>query len=88
MTTIGQKIRLERQRFGMSMQQLADAAGITRATVFDLERGKCMPKLATAVEIADAFGLTVSELIGQTAPSLSEQERRVIAALRNTTRTL
>lgn len=80
--TIGQKIRLERQRFNMSMQQLADAAGITKATVFDLEREKCMPKLATAVEIADVFGLTVSELIGQTAPSLSEQERRVIAALR------
>lgn len=80
--SIGQKIRLERQRFGMAVKDLAYAAGIDERTVWAFERDKISPRLCTAVNIADAFGLTVSELIGQTAPSLSEQERRVIAALR------
>ena len=53
-----------------------------RAIAVFAERDKISPRLCTAVNIADAFGLTVSELIGQTAPILSEQERRVIAALR------
>lgn len=80
--SIGQKIRLERQRFGMSVKYLAYAADIDHRTVWAFERDKISPRLCTATRIAEAFGLTVSELIGQTAPVLTDQERRVIAAMR------
>lgn len=46
---------------GMTVQQLADAAGLPKRTVEDiLRRGDCL--ISNAIKLADALGVTLDEL--------------------------
>ena len=46
----------------MTMQDVADASGLDRVTVYNIMVGKTrMPRMYTAQLIADALGLTVAE---------------------------
>ena len=57
------EIRVEK---GMTVQQLADAAGISKRTLEDiLRRGDCL--VSNAVKLADALGVTLDELCRDTA---------------------
>lgn len=50
---------------GMTVQQLADAAGISKRTLEDiLRRGDCL--VSNAVKLADALGVTLDELCRDT----------------------
>ena len=56
------EIRVEK---GMTVQQLADAAGISKRTLEDiLRRGDCL--VSNAVKLADALGVTLDELCRDT----------------------
>lgn len=46
----------------MTQQELADRVGCTRQTIILLERGRYVPSLALAFQIAETFGLTVDEV--------------------------
>lgn len=62
-----QKYRKEK---GMTVQQLADAAGIPKRTVEDAtRRDTCSVK--TAIKLADALGVTLDELC-RDAPDKTE----------------
>ena len=50
-----------RQKSGMTVQQLADAAGLPKRTLEDiLRRGDCL--VSNAIKLADALGVTLDEL--------------------------
>lgn len=52
------ELRIEK---GMTVQQLADAAGLSKRTVEDiLRRGDCV--VSNAIKLADALGVTLDEL--------------------------
>lgn len=54
-----------RKERGMTVQQLADAAGIPKRTVEDaMRRDTCSVK--TAIKLADALGVTLDELCRDT----------------------
>ncbi len=60
---IGDRIKSIRIRKGMSMQDIEDKSGIAKATISRIETGgttKVRP--STLCKIADAFGVTVSDL--------------------------
>ena len=64
---IAQDVHLSNQpsprlRAQMTQQQLADAAGCTRQTIYALEQGGYVPSLALAFRIARAFGLGVEDV--------------------------
>ena len=46
----------------MTQQQLAEKAGASRQTIMAIEAGKYSPSLELAFRIADAFGVTISEV--------------------------
>lgn len=57
------KLRSEK---GMTVQQLADAAGIPKRTVEEaIRRDTC--SVGTAIKLADALGVTLDELCRDTA---------------------
>lgn len=58
-------IRAREQR-GLRTAELADAAGISRQALYHLERGERFGSIATYMLIADALGMTVGELLGDT----------------------
>ena len=60
-------LKYYRQRAALSMQELADLAGVTQATVFKAEHGRGI-RPSTHRKLAAAFGIEPHELlVGQTA---------------------
>ena len=60
----GTRLRLARQARGLSQQQLAGVAGVTRQAVSAVESGHSDPSLRVALALARALGVTVEELFG------------------------
>lgn len=59
----GLAVRRRRVMAGLSQERLAELAGVERAYVSALERGRRNPTLLTQQRIAAALGLTLGELI-------------------------
>src|SRR5215212_6247986 len=70
--TIGRRTRERRRELGYSMEDLSHMAGVTWSAVQRLESGQVSdPHYSTLVGIANALGMTVAELIGESAPKVS-----------------
>lgn len=55
-------IRVERAVRRISQQQLADAIGVSRQTIFAIENNKFVPSTELALRISAYFGKPVNEL--------------------------
>lgn len=55
-------IRVERAVKRISQQQLADAIGVSRQTIFAIENNKFVPSTELALRISAYFGKTVNDL--------------------------
>src|SRR6266705_3476552 len=64
----GTRLRLARQARGLSQQQLAGVAGVTRQAVSAVESGHSDPSLRVALGLARALGMTGEELFGPGEP--------------------
>jgi transcriptional regulator with XRE-family HTH domain len=63
MRRFGEKLRVLRQRHGMTMRDLADKLGLgTHGYIGDLESGRRQPSLELALHVAELFGVTVDQL--------------------------
>ena len=71
----GPRLRLARQARGLSQQQLAGMAGVTRQAVSAVESGHSDPSLRVALAVARALGMTVEELFGPGEPADPVQAR-------------
>ncbi len=60
---LGQNIKQLREARGFTQQQIARVAGIPRATLAHLESGAGNPTLAVLSAVADAFQVTLEELV-------------------------
>ena len=55
-------IRVERARLRVSQQELADAIGVTRQTIYAIENDKFIPSTELALKMSAYFGKTVNDL--------------------------
>ncbi len=78
--THGARLRLSRQARGLSQQQLAGVAGVTRQAVSAVESGHSDPSLRVALALAGALGMTVEELFGPGDPADPVLARPVVPA--------
>ena len=62
---IGARVRLERDRLGWSLTELAARSGVSRAMVHKVERGDCSPTATLLARLSGAFGLSMSALIAR-----------------------
>ncbi|MEK9658648.1 MAG: cobalamin-dependent protein [Chloroflexota bacterium] len=62
---IGKRIEAERKMRKMSQQALADASGLDRAYISNVERGKQNVTIAALLRFADALGLSLGQLIDE-----------------------
>ncbi|HTX27044.1 MAG TPA: substrate-binding domain-containing protein [Streptosporangiaceae bacterium] len=65
----GTRLRLARQARGLSQQQLAGMAAVTRQAVSAVESGHSDPSLRVALALARALGMTVDDLFGPGDPA-------------------
>jgi len=61
----GAQVRAERLRRGLTLDALAAAAGISRASLSNLERGEHSPSLTAATNVARALGVSLGNLLGE-----------------------
>jgi len=69
---VGARLRLARLARGLSQQELAETAGVTRQSVAGVEGGRWDPSLRVALALSRALGQSVEDLFGPPAaqPSL------------------
>jgi transcriptional regulator with XRE-family HTH domain len=57
--------RLRRKK-GRSLQEVADAVGVSKAHIWELEKGRAdNPSMGLVTRLADHFGVTVAFLVGE-----------------------
>lgn len=67
METFGQRLRKFRMAKKLSLQELADRVGASKAHVWDLETGKTKnPSLGLLTEFSKALDVPILELVGET----------------------
>jgi len=72
-----------RLRKGYSLQKVADAIGISKAHVWNLEKGLSdNPSIELVMKLADLFRVTVADLIGEN-PEAASEEPEVVAMFRD-----
>ena len=55
-------IKVERARYNLSQTDLAEKAGVTRQTIYAIEKDKFDPSISLAFRIADILQIDVNEL--------------------------
>lgn len=75
----GQRLRSLRAKANMTQAELAQKLDVSRPAVGSWESGKIRPRLDKLSQIAELFGITVSELMGE--PAGQERSVRGTSAL-------
>jgi transcriptional regulator with XRE-family HTH domain len=73
---LGARVKEFRRRRGLTLEDLAERAGVSRAMISKVERGEKNPTLVVAAKVAEGLGVTLSELLGV------EERREVVAVPR------
>ncbi|WP_296197033.1 XRE family transcriptional regulator [uncultured Microbacterium sp.] len=69
--TLGAAVREARKRLGLSVQALAEKAGVSFGLVSQLERGLGNPSLASIQRLAGALGIPTSQLLDEPPVALA-----------------
>ena len=64
----GSRVRQERQSRGWTLDQLAEAAGVSRRMVVNVEQGAANPSVGTLLRISDALGIGLPALVAPPEP--------------------
>lgn len=65
---IGARVRQERQARRWTLDQLAEAAGVSRRMVVNVEQGAANPSVGTLLRISDALGVGLPSLVERPQP--------------------
>lgn len=60
---LGQKIRYERLRKGLSQEDLEEKSMVSRRTISEIERGNADIRYTNLLQISNALDMTISELL-------------------------
>jgi transcriptional regulator with XRE-family HTH domain len=71
MGEVGRRISAARKEKNMTQMELADRLNISFQAVSNWERGVSMPDISKLPELAELFGTTVDDLLGQASPLIN-----------------
>lgn len=91
--TVAEKIKIARERAGLTQPELAKIVGTTKQNIYKYEKGIITNIPLTRIEkIADALGVSVGWLLGWERPEqaeavddLTDMQKRLIAAVKKMT---
>jgi transcriptional regulator with XRE-family HTH domain len=63
---IGERIRAERVRRGISLRGLARGVGVSPSLISQIETGKCQPSVSTLYAITTVLGVSVQDVFSET----------------------
>lgn len=62
MTSLTNTIHVERAKMRITQEELAKLVNVTRQTIHSIERGKKLPSVQLALEIANVFNVKVEQI--------------------------
>jgi DNA-binding XRE family transcriptional regulator/quercetin dioxygenase-like cupin family protein len=68
---IGNRIRVERIRLGLTVRGLARDAGVSASLISQIETDKSKPSVSTLYSITAALGMSLADLLDTTDPALA-----------------
>ena len=68
-SAIGLRVRHERRSRHWTLDQLAEAAGVSRRLVINVEQGEANPSVATLLRLSDALGIGLPALVEPPRPT-------------------
>jgi transcriptional regulator with XRE-family HTH domain len=81
---VAEQLREQRKRRGLSLDQLAQLTGVSRAALSQIETRKTNPTIGVLWKIAAGLGIAFSDLMGETRTGLSILRRGEAQLLRST----
>ena len=73
---IGERIRAERERRGVSLRSLARTVGLSPSLISQIETGKCRPSVSTLYAITTALGVSVEDVFEEQPGPPTGRRRR------------
>lgn len=68
---IGQRIRISREKYNMTQEEMGERVGLTRSSIANIELGRQKIQLDTLYQVAITLNLEIFELL----PSINELEK-------------
>jgi transcriptional regulator with XRE-family HTH domain/quercetin dioxygenase-like cupin family protein len=78
-SSLGERLREERQRLGVSLRGLARDVGVSASMISQIETGKTKPSVSTLYSIVSVLGITMEELFAPRRPESVELPAEVTA---------
>lgn len=75
--SIGSKLKALRILKGLTQEELADRAELSKGFISQLERDLTSPSIATLMDILQCLGTTIGEFFAETATNRSYSESRI-----------
>ena len=66
MMDLREVMKSRRKTLSITQNDLAEMAGVSLATVKDIERGKANPSMSTVLEVRDVLGMEITYSVRQT----------------------
>ncbi len=79
--TLGDKLKLQRLEKGLSLAEVAKAAGISTGYLSEIERADSLPAVDTLRDLAGALDVPISLLLADAGPAIGEKVRSLREAL-------
>jgi XRE family transcriptional regulator, regulator of sulfur utilization len=79
-------LRALRRKRDLSLDELAQRTGVSRAGLSQIETSKTNPTLGVLWKIASGLGVPFAELLGETQPQIAVLRRKDVPVLRSTDR--
>ena len=73
---VGARLRSTRLERGLTIEQVAEASGLTKGFISQLERDTTAASLSSLARICDALGIRIGMLTDREAPELVRREER------------
>lgn len=81
--SFGRRLHDLRMRRAMSLQDVADAVGMSKAHVWNLEKGLSEnPSIELVTKLADLFRVRIADLVGEN-PDAPDEDPAVVAMFRD-----
>ena len=81
--SFGRRLHHLRMRRAMSLQDVADAVGMSKAHVWNLEKGLSdNPSIELVTKLADLFRVRIADLVGEN-PDAPDEDPAVVAMFRD-----
>ena len=80
------KFKFLREKMGLSQMDLGEKLGVTQQSVYAWERGDALPRLQTAIALAELYNVSIDYILGRTnnpstqiEPTVEDDELRARA---------